>query len=35
MTQLGFAEYHREKNVTERNGHQVDDIYFSKKKQRP
>lgn len=35
MTQLGFVEYHREKNVTERNGHQVDDIYFSKKKQRP
>lgn len=32
MIQLGFKEYNREKNVTERNGNQVDDVYYSRKK---
>ena len=32
MIQLGFKEYKRDKNVIERNGNQIDDIYFSKKK---
>lgn len=32
MTQLGFKEYDRDKNVTERNGNQIDDVYFSKKR---
>lgn len=33
MVQLGFTEYHRDKNVIERNGNQVDDVYFCKKRQ--
>ena len=32
MIQLGFKEYNREENVTERNGNQVDDVYYSRKK---
>ena len=32
ITQLGFKEYNRDKNVIERNGIQVDDVYFSKKR---
>ena len=32
MVQLGFEEYNRDKNVTERNGIQIDDVYFSKKR---
>lgn len=32
MIQLGFKEYNREKNVLERNGYQVDDIYFNLKR---
>ena len=32
MVQLGFKEYDREKNVIERNGNQVDDVYLSIKK---
>lgn len=31
MTQLGFEEYSRDKNVVERNGQQVDDVYLSYK----
>lgn len=34
MIQLGFEEYSREKNVLERNGNSVDDVYFSLKKNR-
>ena len=29
MVQLGFEEYNRDKNVIERNGNAVDDVYFS------
>lgn len=32
MVQLGFEEYKREKNVIERNGMQVDDVYFNLKR---
>ena len=32
VTQLGFEEYKRDKNVVERNGIQVDDIYLSLKR---
>ena len=32
MVQLGFEEYNRDKNVAERNGIQIDDVYFSKKR---
>lgn len=32
MIQLGFEEYNREKNVINRNGIQVDDIYFNLKR---
>lgn len=32
MIQLGFEEYNRDKNVTERNGNQVDDVYFNLKR---
>ena len=32
MIGLGFKEYNREKNVIERNGNSVDDVYFSYKK---
>ena len=32
MIQLGFKEYNRDKNVTERNGNQIDDVYYSKKR---
>ena len=32
MVQLGFEEYNRDKNVTERNGNQIDDVYYSIKK---
>ena len=32
MIQLGFEEYKRDKNVIERNGNQIDDIYFNLKK---
>ena len=32
MIQLGFKEYNREKNVAERNGSQIDDVYYSRKK---
>ena len=32
MTQLGFEEYKRDKNIFERNGIQVDDIYLNKKR---
>ena len=34
MIQLGFEEYSREKNVLERNGNSVDDVYFTLKKNR-
>lgn len=34
MVQLGFEEYKREKNVIERNGMQVDDVYFNLKERR-
>lgn len=33
MVQTGFTEYYRDKNVMERNGNPVDDLYFSKKRQ--
>ena len=29
MVQLGFEEYKRDKNVTERNGNKIDDVYYS------
>lgn len=32
MIQLGFEEYNREKNVLDRNGHQVDDVYLNLKR---
>ena len=32
MVQLGFKEYDRDKNVAERNGNQIDDVYFSRKR---
>lgn len=32
MIQLGFEEYNRDRNVLERNGHQVDDVYMIYKK---
>ena len=32
MVQLGFEEYNRDKNIAERNGIQIDDVYFSKKR---
>lgn len=32
MVQLGFEEYDRDKNVIERNGNQVDDVYFNLKR---
>ena len=32
ITQLGFKEYNRDKNIFERNNNQIDDIYFNKKK---
>jgi ribosomal-protein-alanine N-acetyltransferase len=32
IIQLGFEEYSREKNVAERNGKQIDDVYYSLKK---
>ena len=32
MIQLGFEEYNREKNVLERNGNQVDDVYLNLKR---
>ncbi len=32
MVQLGFEEYNRDKHVAERNGIQIDDVYFSKKR---
>lgn len=31
MIQLGFEEYSRDKNILERNGHQVDDVYLNLK----
>ena len=31
IIQLGFEEYHREKNITYRDGNQVDDVYYHKK----
>ena len=31
ITQLGFLEYHRDNNVTYRDGNQVDDVYYHKK----
>lgn len=32
MIQLGFKEYNRDRNVFERNGHQVDDVYLNLKR---
>ena len=32
MIQLGFEEYNREKNVLDRNGYQVDDVYLNLKR---
>lgn len=32
MIELGFEEYNRDKNVLERNGHQVDDVYMNLKR---
>lgn len=32
MIQLGFEEYNRDKNVLERNGYQVDDVYLNLKR---
>jgi hypothetical protein len=34
MIQLGFEEYNCEKNVIQRNGNQVDDVYFNLKRNR-
>ena len=32
MVQLGFKEYSRDRNVTERNGNKIDDVYYNIKR---